>query len=440
MLSELLATLAAITALILWRLASRRYQALEHGLRLALTGRSRSERGRAPALSADAILLLREVRRLADQAAAMQPESYRSRLYERLLDQLRQGVIICGPAMRITFASRAVARLFPSYTGQHGLSLTEALRQPMLDTLVNEAAAQQTWRSITLRVPALDGNPTSHDRTLNAEAAPLPTAQGQGVWLIIEDITERVLIEQVRQDFVANASHELRTPLTLILGYIETLQDGMIEQPTAARRSLGIMEKHSQRLLRLVEDMLTVSRFESSADTGLKRESFVVEDCVRDVLAHLTPLIESRQPIIELQFPSRDVGLLHGDRFYWDQVFSNLIENALKENAQPGLRLTVTGEWHPGHCLLSVSDDGVGIPAHDVPFVFKRFYRAEKQRAPGVKGTGLGLSIVKRAVEAHGGSIELASTPGRATTFTMRVPLEDASANAKPLSHGPKVG
>jgi signal transduction histidine kinase len=174
-------------------------------------------------------------------------------------------------------------------------------------------------------------------------------------------------------------------------------------------------------MMRIIEDLLTISRLESQ-DTQLKRETFHVRACVEDVLEHLTPLIELRQPVITLDFPD-DGGLLQGDRFYWDQIFTNLIENALKENPRTGLHLRIAGEWLGDECVLSISDDGIGIPAEDVPFVFKRFYRCGKERAHETKGTGLGLCIVKRAVEAHGGSIDLTSVPGVETAFVIHVPV-----------------
>jgi len=114
---------------------------------------------------------------------------------------------------------------------------------------------------------------------------------------------------------------------------------------------------------------------------------------------------------------------LDGDRFYWDQIFTNLIENSLKENSRTGLHITISGEWTADECVLIVEDDGIGICHDDAPFVFKRFFRCAKHHSQETKGTGLGLSIVKRAVEAHGGTIELESEQGVRTAFTMRVPV-----------------
>lgn len=138
-------------------------------------------------------------------------------------------------------------------------------------------------------------------------------------------------------------------------------------------------------------------------------------------------MLEEIDSRIVFSFPEKG-DTLDGDPFYWDQIFANLIENSIKENHRAGLVIRVSGEWHQDHCVLKVSDNGIGITAHDLPFVFKRFYRGQKHHSSHVRGTGLGLSIVKRAVEAHGGTITVTSTPGQETTFTIRVPLRHTQA------------
>jgi two-component system, OmpR family, phosphate regulon sensor histidine kinase PhoR len=194
----------------------------------------------------------------------------------------------------------------------------------------------------------------------------------------------------------------------------------MFKGATSMQRCLEVMEKHSRRMMRIIEDMLTISRLESE-DTQLQCSPFCVRSCVEDVLEHLTPMIDLRQPVITLDLPKN--GIMHGDRFYWDQIFTNLIENALKENQMEGLQITVSGEWRDRELVLSVADNGVGIPLEDQAFVFKRFFRCAKHHSQEIKGTGLGLSIVRRAVEAHGGQIALRSVPGVETVFEMTVPL-----------------
>ena len=367
----------------------------------------------------------------ADSAAVLESERelraldyHRRLLLENILRELNEGIIITDRDLRVMYANRRVSALLTGLQALEGKSLLEAIRNHEISDLARSSRETGQPRTLHLRLPQ------SQERILEVEAVPLPPVAGGGIRISLLDVTERVQTEQIRRDFVANASHELRTPLTLISGYTETLMDGVVDDPVAARRCLEVMDKHGKRILRIVEDMLTISRLEG-ASARLRMEPFEVRECVENVLEQLTPLVEQRKPEVDLQFPAEGC-ILHGDRFYWDQVFTNLLENALKENARPGLKLTVSARREDKMWSIRVSDNGVGIPAHDVPYVFKRFYRGAKHHSQNeVKGTGLGLSIVRRAIEAHGGSIELESSPGIETTFTIRVPAEPAASTTK---------
>ena len=146
---------------------------------------------------------------------------------------------------------------------------------------------------------------------------------------------------------------------------------------------------------------------------------------MEDVVDRLGPLIEEKKARVELSFPGAGADMLDGDRFYWDQIFFNLIENALKENQADGklvLSAGMTREPRTREAVIRIRDNGVGIPRADLPFIFKRFYRVAKHHSQKIKGTGLGLSIVRRAVEAHGGAISVDSTLGVETVFTIRLP------------------
>lgn len=356
-------------------------------------------------------------------AEASQRETHLRTQMETIIDQLNEGIIVTGPDLRVQYNSRKVLTLLPDVTTMEGKSIIEATRRHEISELARSVWEDRLPKMIHLYLP------TAVERILLVEAALLPTEAGSGVRISLLDVTERIQTEHIRRDFVANASHELRTPLTLINGYTETLLDGVIDEPTAARRCLEVMEKHCKRILRIVEDMLTVSRLEGDSPR-LRMEPFDLKECVNGVLEQLRPIIESRAPEITLDFPPTGL-ILEGDRFYWDQIFTNLLENALKENARPGLHLEVSAT--PGtdrFCEICISDNGIGIPARDLPYVFKRFYRGARHHSQNeVKGTGLGLSIVRRAVEAHGGSIELRSTPGVETVFTLRVPLRQSLDN-----------
>ena len=339
--------------------------------------------------------------------------------FEAILNEIRQGVVIVDAEMRIRFANQPLAAMLQRPGIHTGRSLIEELRDHQLTALVQQAIQEQ--RRITRQVQMFSSKTATaanlSGRYFMIEAAPILNSRVGAAWLMVQDVTETALTEQIRRDFIANASHELRTPLTIINGYIETLRDA----PALLPRCLDTMEKHGKRLARLTEDMLCISRLED-ATTPLNAEPFEVRQCVQDAIDHLAPMHEKRDTRFVLDFPKKN-GLLQGDRFYWDQIFTNLIENALKENQQPGLIITLSGQWSDTECVLKVSDNGTGIPAHDLPFVFKRFFRGDKHHSSAVKGTGLGLSIVKRAVEAHHGTITATSQPGLATTFTMTVPL-----------------
>lgn len=345
-------------------------------------------------------------------------EEYLRRLFEALLNEIRQGVAIVDNQLRIKFVNRTLAHLFQK-TGIHrGRTLIEELQDHQITDVVQSAIKDQRR---TVREIELSNSTSLNSRHYLIEAAPLPAKAESGAWLMVHDVTEQVMAEQIRKDFVANASHELRTPLTLINGYVETLQSGVLKDEASIQRCYDVMEKHGKRIVRIIEDMLTISRLENG-NSALNIEPFTARACIQDALDHLSPMLQGRDVRIELDFPN-DGGQMRGDRFYWDQVFTNLIENALKENPNPGLVVTIRGKWYSDHILLSISDNGIGIAAHDLPFVFKRFFRGHKHHSPQIKGTGLGLSIVRRAVEAHGGTIDLTSTPGVETIFAMRVPV-----------------
>ncbi|MFM2171237.1 MAG: hypothetical protein RI957_1466 [Verrucomicrobiota bacterium] len=267
------------------------------------------------------------------------------------------------------------------------------------------------------------------NRGVNAwllDVAPLPPEAYPEAKLrvLLRDLTAEFQSEQVRKDFVANASHELRTPLAIIQGYLENLlETGGLRDHQQAARFLSIMSKHTDRVSRIVEDMLVISRLESGEAAALSIEPFEFHSCVQDVLERLEHLIVSQQATVDYSQVERRL-VISGDRFYWTQVLFNLIENALKQNPRPGLKVVVTGSQQDNGIHITVADDGIGIPSSHLPFVFKRFYRVDQNHTnSAIKGTGLGLSIVKRAVEAHGGSISVSSMPGRETKFSIELPV-----------------
>lgn len=359
------------------------------------------------------------LRCLAADRAELGQETARRRLFESLLNALPQGVVMVDRDLRVRFANDASARLFHRPSLPPEQPLTDLVQEEALVSTVRTALAER--RGVVRQIRFVHGGSVPPvEQHYQIETAPLPAGAGHGAWFTVQDITESIRSEKSRQDFIAHVSHELRTPLTVIQGYIETLKGGVIDEPAAAARCLTIMENHGKRLVRLLEDLLTLSRLEGN-DNPLSIEPFNLRACVQDAIDHLAPALENREVVFNLDFPL-DGGTLHGDRFYWDQVITHLLEYAVKETPDRHLTIQVAALWRDDRCQLRVTDNGVGIPASDMPFVFEPFFRMHQQPGHVFKGTGLGLAIVRRTVEAHGGSIDLQSTPGVETRFTIDVP------------------
>lgn len=364
---------------------------------------------------------------------------------DQLLDALGDAFMLVDADARVLFANKAARTLFRGrdLTGRtiHEAFLDQRLAAALMRCLETGEA------TVTRAVLAQQSSPLGdlERRGMNAwviDAARLSDspADEPTTRVVIRDVTNEYQTEQIRKDFVANASHELRTPLAIINGYLENLiDDDLLDDKELSRRFLKVMRKHTERISRIVEDMLVISRLESGEAAALKVKPFRIRSCVNDVLERLESVIHQQDAKIRIEMPDLDLTLV-GDRFYWTQVLFNLVENALKQNPRPGLSVTVGCSRDDRSTRIWVADDGVGIPSADLPHIFRRFYRVEKHHSQEeIKGTGLGLSIVKRAIEAHGGTIQVTSIPGQDTRFTMEVPhdaearlLAEAEANALP--------
>jgi len=337
--------------------------------------------------------------------------------FGRVLDALEEAVLILGVDGVILYSNAACARFFPTANG--------FLRKPISSLgLAGEAADAVTAALVEKEnrsVRISEGVPGDVVWQFDVTALETPQ-QGVAAIILITDDTERAITEQIRQEFVANASHELRTPLAIISGYIETLINGAMEDPEITRRFLKIIRKHTLRITRLVEDMLSISKIESREESVIRSKPFSLVKCINRVIDHLQVLIEEKKAHVEILL-APEAERMVGDRFYWEQIFFNLIENALKNNPPGALTVQIESRVDiDGSLVLSVADNGSGIPKSALPFIFKRFYRVENGDGPEVPGTGLGLSIVRRAVEAHEGTISVRSEPGVRTIFTMRLP------------------
>lgn len=363
----------------------------------------------------------------AQPEPAVEPEPSPHLAADELLDAFPDPFFVVDGAGVITLANAAAAAVFgpPPPVGR---LIVETLGDARLAGPYQECrdTGKPVARHVILPPEAAPNRAalTPGESLWLADAAPLPGGSPERVRLLLRDLSAGHRLEQIRKDFVANASHELRTPITLVGGYLETFidtPDTLDDRPTALRY-LKIMRKHTDRIARIIEDMLLLSRIEAGNGAGLKMRDFPLRECVQDIVERLEAIIRERGAEVRVELHHPDAKL-HGDRFYWTQVFFNLIENSLKQNPRPGLVVIVRSVELGQTLRLEVEDNGIGIPAADLPFIFNRFYRVEKHHSQNeIKGTGLGLSIVKRAVEAHGGTIACESAPGIRTVFRMDLP------------------
>ena len=348
---------------------------------------------------------------------------------DQLLDALGDAFLLVSETSHIVFANECARKLVKGRR-LRGRSIMEAFLDDALSVAIMKCI--RTGKPMQERV-VLHSTYTPlgsvGEQGLSAwviDAAPLESYSEKGLTrVVIRDVTTEHQADQVRRDFVANASHELRTPMAIINGYLENLlDDDLLDDPVVARRFLETMRKHGQRISLLVEDMLVISKMESGDAMLLNMDSFSIKECVNDVCDRLDAMISQQQAVVDISVVPDDLCMM-GDRFYWTQVIFNLMENALKQNPQGSLKLVVEAEKSEGQIQISICDNGVGIPAADLPYIFKRFYRVEKHHSQSeIKGTGLGLSIVRRAIEAHGGEITVSSVPGQQTRFKISVPAE----------------
>mgnify|MGYP001571754157 CR=1 FL=1 len=240
-----------------------------------------------------------------------------------------------------------------------------------------------------------------------------------GAVLVFHDITDLRRLERIRTDFVANVSHELRTPVANIKGYAETLLEGAVDDREHAVEFLKIIYSESDRLARLVDDLLELARLESGKSPLAFRDCDLGE-IVDWVLAGLNIQVRDKKISVIKNFP-RDLSRVKGDESAVAQIFLNLLENAIKYNT-PGGRVTVSAREDDFFVDVEVADTGIGIVEEDLPRIFERFYRVDKAHSRQTGGTGLGLSIVKHIVQAHQGHITVTSEPGHGSSFRVALP------------------
>lgn len=249
-----------------------------------------------------------------------------------------------------------------------------------------------------------------------------------GTIIVLQDVTEQENLEQSRKEFVANVSHELRTPLTSIKSYLEALDDGAMEDPQLAKRFLNVTRNETERMIRLVTDLLQLSRLDSKQAIIVK-EKAPLRNMLEDVADRFSFQLMQRSIEISIHVdPEIDEVLMDPDQI--DQVLDNLVSNAIKYTPDHGFIELRAMQMEDGSIEVSIEDTGIGIPKKDLERIFERFYRVDKARSRSMGGTGLGLSIAREIIKAHGGTIRIESEVEKGTkvVFTLRNSEEEVQA------------
>ena len=358
--------------------------------------------------------LARIINRSADELQLRLAEIARDRgRTDAILSAMDDGVLAVDHQGTVTLANPSLTRAMTlsSPLGRHYL---ETIRQPEVGALVEDVLRSGERRSVEVEILALR-------RSFTVTGVPFPGAEGapHGAVLTFSDTTERQRLDAMRRDFVANASHELRTPLTSIRGFVEALEDGAKDEPGTAERFLGKIRTHADRMAALVEDLLELSRLESSARAPEPDETPLVE-VAADVVASFAEQA-ARKPL-ELRHEATGAVAVVTDRERLRLILENLVDNAVKYTPAGGHVVVTTTADPDGAARIEVRDDGPGIEAEHRERVFERFYRVDKARSRELGGTGLGLAIVKHLAESIGAHVMLESEPGRGSTFTVLLP------------------
>jgi two-component system, OmpR family, phosphate regulon sensor histidine kinase PhoR len=357
--------------------------------------------------------LARALNRMRSEVGARIEDLERERgTRDAVLSRLDEGVVLFGPDGGVEYQNRSAARL---------MGEIERLQQVAPATLreaIDHARGEGRRRSVEVAGPG--------SRVLAATAVTVP---GEGrTLLVIRDVTEARAVDAVRRDFVANASHELKTPAASVRALAETIGTASADDPGSVPRFAAQLEREAVRLSRIISDLLDLSRLEGEigerAEVRLDRLVQDEVDRARDSggQTEVTINFSAGSPVL-VTGSSRDLALL----------VRNLVENAV-QYTRPGGTVNVEVQPEDGRAVLTVRDDGVGIPTKDQARVFERFYRVDRARSRDTGGTGLGLSIVKHVVENHGGTVDVVSGLGEGSTFTVRLPLakEPAANHRRP--------
>jgi two-component system phosphate regulon sensor histidine kinase PhoR len=339
-------------------------------------------------------------------------------LLAKLTGGMREGVIIVGEDLRVSGANLAAAAIFPQAAVSPASIETKRLTDLTRNLSVHDAFKNALKHGERAEIKFETRG--EEKRVFDLHIAPLEfedTSERNAIGVFF-DITQLEKLENVRQEFLSNVSHELRTPLTSIIAFVETLEDGALEDPENNRRFLGVIRKNAERMHRLINDILELSAIESGRIT-IEPQTVRLAALVEEIKNNLESKAKPRGVRIENKIdPEISV---YADRFRLEQMLTNLMDNAVKFNRENG-SVEVGFERNDGRDLICVRDTGEGLLPDQTDRVFERFYRVDRARSREIGGTGLGLAIVKHLARLHGGEVSVDSKLGEGTAFTIELP------------------
>ncbi|OPY57683.1 MAG: Alkaline phosphatase synthesis sensor protein PhoR [Pelotomaculum sp. PtaU1.Bin035] len=335
---------------------------------------------------------------------------------QAILASMCDGVIALDNWGRVILVNPVVEKLFGiTLEACRGKNVSRVIRNNDFDKLLNQFL--ETGQAVQKQIQILTPEP----RIFRIQVTPLQntgTDRG-GMVALLRDFTGRKRLEDMRSEFVANVSHELRTPLTSIRGFAETLLYGTLEDPAVARQFLEIINAEAERLTRLIDELLNLSKIEDHKSAP-DWQPVVMEQLIKRVVAIFQPRAAEKNLTIKINLPE-NLPVIQGDPDMLSQVLINLIDNAVSYT-QAGGEICVCASVGENEIKVDVRDNGIGIPPDSLSRLFERFYRVDKARSREQGGTGLGLSIVKHIIEVHHGSVHVESKVGEGSIFSFVLP------------------
>ncbi len=357
----------------------------------------------------------------------------RNQALSTVMNYMQNGILAVDEKLNVILVTPSAKKLLGIVGSiDDPVPLNQASRDVKLDAAFREAMGQDGV--YTTEVAVRTGMGRAH-MPVRLYMTPM-TKDGAvvGAVALVEDITELRRLEQVRTDFAANVSHELKTPLTSIKGFVETLQNGAIANPETAQKFLKIIMLEADRLTRLINDILSISKLESGADNP-PRESIRLDKMAHEISEMLSILASEKDVTIRSR-ENAEPSYVYGNPDQMEQMLINLIENAIKYNRHGG-SVNVSVFNNEKTVNLLISDTGIGIPEEHLPRLFERFYRVDKGRSRSMGGTGLGLAIVKHIASNMGAMIEVHSKFGEGTEFLITFPSARPPEKGKTRDQGP---